>query len=171
MGKDMDVATIRLLYGYNDWVNHRLLTTASKVPPERLRQPLGANFDSIHGTLAHILGSQIHWLNRWRQLPPTRQLGGDDFSSLDEIKDRWLEYELELDTFLGELTSERLAAAVRYYRGSGEVNELPLWQQMLHVVNHGTHHRSELCDMLTRLGCPPLPTDLVQYCLEQTGQR
>lgn len=68
------------------------------------------------------------------------------------------------------MTTEKLAKTIRYTRGSGRINGLPLWQLMLHVVNHITHHRSELADMLTRLGYPPPPTDLVQYCLEQTGQ-
>jgi uncharacterized damage-inducible protein DinB len=32
-----------------------------------------------------------------------------------------------------------------------------------HVVNHGTHHRSETATMLTRLGQAPEPLDLVVY--------
>ncbi|MCL4370314.1 MAG: DinB family protein [Chloroflexi bacterium] len=166
----LDVEDIRLMYRYDLWVNQRLLAVVAQLPAERAKEPLGSSFDSIHGTLGHILGSQIHWLNRWRRLPPTRQLGGGDFDSLDAIRARWHEHQRDLDAFLGDLTQERLTETIRYTRSSGRVNELPLRQLMLHVVNHGTHHRSELADMLTRLGYPPPPTDLVQYCLEETRQ-
>lgn len=166
----MDLETIRLLYGYNHWVNQRLLATAEKVPLERTRESFGASFDSIHGTLAHILGAQVAWLSRWRGVSPTRLIGADDFDSLAAIRARWEQHQRELEAFLEELTPERLSAPLRYTRPTGETHELPLGQMMLHMVNHGTHHRSELADMLTRVGHAPQPTDLVRYCLELAGQ-
>ena len=53
----MDLKTIRLLHDYNRWVNERLLATVHQVPADRLTEKLGASFDSIHGTLAHMLGA------------------------------------------------------------------------------------------------------------------
>lgn len=166
----MDLETIRLLYGYERWVNRRLLATVEEVPPEQLREGYGVSFDTIHGTLAHILGAQIAWLSRWQGVSPTRLIGAGDFESLEAIEARWEQHERELDAFLAELTPERLAAPVLYTRPTGESYQLPLWQLMLHAVNHGTHHRSELADMLTRVGHAPQPTDLVRYSLERTGQ-
>lgn len=166
----MDLETIRLLYGYHNWVNDRLLTRAEDVPPERTKEHFGASFDTIHGTLAHILGSEITWLNRWRGNSPAKQIGGEDFASLAEIRDRWVSQRQEMDAFIAQLTPEQLAAPLRYKNYAGMEYELPLWQLMLHLVNHGTHHRSELADMLTRTGYPPQPTDLTRYCFELTGQ-
>jgi uncharacterized damage-inducible protein DinB len=34
---------------------------------------------------------------------------------------------------------------------------------MRHLVNHGTHHRSEVATMLTKLGVAPPPIDYVVY--------
>jgi uncharacterized damage-inducible protein DinB len=101
---------------------------------------------------------------------PTRAITGDAFPTLADIRSRWQQHHADLDGFLAELTTERLKAPLRYTHISGAVYELPLWQQLMHVVNHGTHHRSELADMLTRLGRPPKPTDLIRYFLEETGQ-
>ncbi len=166
----MDLETVRLLYGYNHWVNERLLTTVDEVPADRLREKFGASFDSIHGTLGHILGAEIAWLSRWKGVSPSKVLTGNDFASLDEIKSRWGEQQRELDAFIAGLTPEQLAAPLPYRNTAGDSYTLPLWQLMLHAANHATHHRSELADMLTRAGHPPKPTDLVRYCLELSGQ-
>lgn len=166
----MDPETIRFLYDYDGWVNERLLATAEQLSTEQTRDSYGASFDTIHGTLAHILGSQINWLRRWRGETPVKAIGGDDFRSLSEIRSRWETHREELDAFLLDLSPERLRAPLRYTHISGNVYEVPLWQLMMHVANHGTHHRSELADMLTRAGYPPKPTDLVRYSLEITGQ-
>jgi uncharacterized damage-inducible protein DinB len=37
--------------------------------------------------------------------------------------------------------------AVTYSNFSGETFRLPLWQMMVHIVNHETHHRGELAAM------------------------
>lgn len=163
----MDVDAIRLLYAYDHWVNERLLTPARRLSPEQLRQSFGASFDSVQNTLAHILGAEITWLSRWNGVSPARVIGGADFAGLAEIEVRWQVHQQHIDSFLAVLTPERLAAPLPYTNTSGRAFAYPLWQQMLHVVNHGTHHRAELADMLTRAGQPVPPTDLLVYFDEQ----
>ncbi len=68
--------------------------------------------------------------------------------------------------FLADLTPERLVAPLSYTTTGGQSFTQPLWQPLLHVVNHGTHHRSEAADLLTRLGHPPPPLDLIIYYRE-----
>ena len=166
----MDLDTIRLMYGYDRWVTGRLMETVEEIPEDRLRESFGASFDSVFGTVAHLLGTQINWLSRWKGGWPTRNIGADDFTSLAEIKERWARHNQELDEFIGGLTPERLNADLTYKNVAGQQFTVPLGQLMLHVVNHGTHHRSELADMLTRAGHAPEPTDLVRYSMEITGQ-
>jgi uncharacterized damage-inducible protein DinB len=45
----------------------------------------------------------------------------------------------------------------------GETWSYPLWQQLLHQVNHATQHRSEAALLLTRLGFSPGWLDLLVY--------
>ncbi|HJP27606.1 MAG TPA: DinB family protein [Dehalococcoidia bacterium] len=44
---------------------------------------------------------------------------------------------------------------------SGEVRIRPLWELMLHVVNYGTQHRSEVEMMLTKFGHSPGDMDIL----------
>lgn len=164
----MEVELIRSLYRYNRWVNRLLIEAAEQLSPEQRRERLGASFDSVHGTLAHMLSAEVIWLGRWRGDSP-RMFGGDDFPDLAAIERRWAQSDAVLDDFLASLSPERLAATVVYTTTQGTRFESPLWQMMLHLINHATHHRSELCDMLTRLGHPPPATDLIAYYRQGNG--
>jgi uncharacterized damage-inducible protein DinB len=167
----MELQMIRLLYAYNRWVNERLLAAAARVPDQRRHERFGASFDSIHDTLAHILGAQITWLSRWNGVSPKRMITAADFGELDEIRTRWAAHQQDVDAFLTALTAERLGAPLAYTNTSGKPFAYPLWQQMLHVVNHGTHHRAELADMVTRAGQTVPPTDLLVYFDEEGAAR
>jgi uncharacterized damage-inducible protein DinB len=164
----MDAKTIGAIYAYDRWVNNRLLDTAESVPAERTREQFGSSFDSIHGTFAHMLGAQIVWLSRWKGTSPDRVPNANDFESIAAIRAAWKDTEKALSEFIDGLTDQQLAATVTYSNTQGQTFSLPLWQMMLHVVNHGTHHRSEIADMLTRVGHAPEATDMHIYFLEQS---
>ncbi|MEX1254823.1 MAG: DinB family protein, partial [Dehalococcoidia bacterium] len=44
-----------------------------------------------------------------------------------------------------------------------------LWQALLHVANHSTHHRAETATLLTTLGHPPRQLDYIFFELERAG--
>jgi transposase len=51
----------------------------------------------------------------------------------------------------------------RRYPHRGEYWAYPLWQMLVHLVNHGTLHRSEVAELLTRLNSPPPGLDPLIY--------
>jgi uncharacterized damage-inducible protein DinB len=54
-----------------------------------MHERVGASYESIHATLAHILAAEIIWLSRWREVSPPTLLGADDFANLRAIGARW----------------------------------------------------------------------------------
>jgi uncharacterized damage-inducible protein DinB len=165
----MDVDAIRSLHAYNRWANERLLNLAETLPSRRTRDHIGSSFGSIHGTLAHILAGEVIWLERWRGGSPPKLMDGANFADLAAIRARWSVQQQEMDVFLAGLTPERLLDTVSYIGISGERWSYRLWQMMVHLVNHGTHHRSELADMLTRAGLEPPATDFLIYYDERAS--
>jgi uncharacterized damage-inducible protein DinB len=45
----------------------------------------------------------------------------------------------------------------------------PLWQSMLHVVNHGTYHRGQVTTLLRQLGAQPILLDLMHFYRERSS--
>lgn len=162
----MELELVRSLFDYNRWVNRRLLEVAEELPVERQREHFGGSFDTIHGTAAHILSAEMHYRARWTDEPRT-ELGLDQLPGVREMRPVWEEHQARLDRFAEALTAERLAGPLRWVGRDGSSYELPLWKFLLQMVNHGTHHRAELADMLTRVGSPPPPTDIIVYFREQ----
>ena len=65
-----------------------------------------------------------------------------------------------VDAWLRTLTDDSVAS----------VKEgVPVWQLMVHVVNHGTQHRSEAAALLTAEGRSPGELDLLDYAEERAG--
>jgi uncharacterized damage-inducible protein DinB len=52
---------------------------------------------------------------------------------------------------------------IRYTNAKGETWAYPLWQMLIHQVNHATQHRSEAAMLLTQMGCSPGDLDLLIY--------
>lgn len=164
----MDVDQVRQLLAYNRWANQRVFAVAEQLQPEQTRERLGTSFDSIHGNLGHILGAQIVWLSRLQGNSPRKILGGGDFEDLAALKVRWTSHDQELTDFAESLTPDSLAETIGYTNSAGEYWKYTAWQMLMQLVNHGTHHRSEVADLLTRLGSPPPGLDFLMY-YDETG--
>src|SRR5205085_10631352 len=88
---------------------------------------------------------------------------GGDNPGLRAVRARWETIERDTQRFVGSLTDADLGRVVAYTNMQGERRAYPLWQQMLHQVNHATQHRSEAAMMLTKLDCSPGGLDLLYF--------
>ena len=152
------------MYAYNDWANARILDTAARLDPDQYRADHGASFGSVHDTLVHIMGAQWLWLSRWQGTSPRALPSPDAFADLPAVRRRWAEIDADTRAFVAGLTRpEQLDRVVEYVNTEGQRWAYPLWQQMVHQVNHGTQHRSEVAMILTRCGHSPGWLDFLYY--------
>jgi uncharacterized damage-inducible protein DinB len=162
---------LRQMYDYHYWANNRLLAAMVGLSNEQLNEEQGYGWNSIHGTLAHMLSAEWMWLQRWQGNSPKAFLDPQEFPTLFDIRKRWTSQEDAMRAFLAAQTSTSILQVVSYTNTRGEQFELPMWQPIAHVVNHATHHRAELAEMLTRLEVPHPEDEVNQYFLEKSGQR
>ncbi|MGH2521688.1 MAG: DinB family protein [Anaerolineales bacterium] len=159
----MIIELIRNLYQYNAWANARILDTATQFSPDQLRAEASASFGSVHGTLVHILGAQWLWLVRWQGNSPSAMFDPPTFPDLDSLRARWDQIERETHDFVAACTEADLARIIAYRNFQNEPWAYPLWQQMIHQVNHATQHRSEVAVILTQFGYLPGWLDFLYF--------
>jgi len=90
----------------------------------------------------------------------------EDFPTLDSLRVRWADEEIRLMEFARHVTDEGLYRKFRYISTEGFAHERLLWESMLHLINHGTQHRTEAAAILTAMGHSPGDIDLIVYLNE-----
>jgi len=155
--------TVRELYTFNRWAHERALAMAQGLSAEDLHRDLSASHGSVAGTLVHTMWAEWIWLRRWMGESPRVVFEAASYPTLGEIRARWDEIWAEQASFLASLTAPRLGEVVAYLNLKGERWAYPLWQQLLHVVNHGTYHRGQVVTLLRQLGKAAVMTDFLAF--------
>ncbi len=162
---------INQAYDYVYWANGRYLDVAAGLTDEQLHRKLGHSWDSVHATLVHMMSSERVWLGRWHGASPAGHLDPADFPSVASVRSAWAGTEKEMRLFIDSQKAEDLLIVITYSNFRGETFHVPLWQMLMHVANHETHHRGELAAMFALMQIPHPEDEVIQYFLNLSGQR
>jgi uncharacterized damage-inducible protein DinB len=154
--------TIRTLYGYGAWANARIFDVAERLDNAELLADANGH-GSIRDTLVHVVAAEWLYLERWQGRSPRDLWDPAAFPDVAAIRHRWTEVDGEMYRLIARLTDEELARPISYVNFQGETWTYPLWQILLHQVNHATQHRSEVALRLTELGHSPGWLDFLFY--------
>jgi uncharacterized damage-inducible protein DinB len=159
---------IRTLFDYNAWANRRSLAASEKLSNDKFTRPMGSSHSSVRDTLAHIYGAEWIWLERFQGRSPSALPNVNDFSDLQTLREAWSVHEERLLAVVGGLTQSDLDRKMEYKTLKFGVYSNPLWQSMLHVINHGTYHRGQVTTLLRQLGAQPILLDLMHFYRERS---
>jgi uncharacterized damage-inducible protein DinB len=160
----MRIEDIQFLYEYNYWANHKILAAAGMLTEEQYLAPRTYSHGGVRDTLVHILSAEWIWRVRCEeQLFPTAVLSAEDFLSLESLQQRWQQEEGRMRGYVTGLSDEALDRKVMYKTTGGKAHENVLWHLLVHVVNHGTEHRSTVAEYLTEDGHSPGDLDMVFF--------
>jgi uncharacterized damage-inducible protein DinB len=151
------------LFDYTEWANHRTVRASATLGVADWRKDLGASHGGVRGTLAHMLGAEWIWLERFKGVSPTSRIDEAEFQDVLALKERWAVIERHRRDWLAGLREKDLPATVEYRALDGKPYAAPLWQLAQHVANHSTLHRGQVVALLRQLGAKPAATDLLLF--------
>ena len=165
----ISLEVLRELYNYNFWARDQQLAVCATLSEEQLARPLGSSYSSLRDTLKHLLGADWVWLQRFHGQSPQSVPWLKDAQTLEAMRARWQQIEGDMRAYLATLQPEALGAPVTFtYRNfKGETWTYPLWQCLVHLVNHGTYHRGQVTMALRQLGATPPGIDFLVYYDQQ----
>jgi uncharacterized damage-inducible protein DinB len=144
---------------YSGWASRRTLDAALKLDAEQLHRDMSVSHKTVMDTLAHIHWAERAWL--------FRVLGSEVEKPTEALDIEWPRIQKRWEDWAASLTDADLARIVYYKTLKGDPTQTPVWQIVLHVVNHATLHRGQVVAMLRQLGAQPPATDLIFYYREQ----
>lgn len=157
---------------YNRWANARLYDAMAELSSAEWERDVGAAFGSAMGTLNHLLVADRIWLKRF-----TGQ--GDAPTALDAMLHRGLAglrearsaEDARIVNWIGGLTEQDLAGDFTY---TAILDNRTVTQRLgpalAHFFNHQTHHRGQAHTILTVLGKPSIPLDLIYFQRTDEGR-
>ena len=157
----MDVVTLKQHLAYSAWASRRLVEAAAKLSEAELTRDFGTADKSVLGTLVHVFAADRVWLGRVRGHVPARFIDLDRDMKMSVLETDWPAVLAGWQEYLDSLAD--VTAPISYKDLKGNAYTTPLWQIVLHVVNHATHHRGQAAGFLRTMGHVPPPLDLIFY--------
>lgn len=150
---------------YNRWQNESLYGAAGTLSDAQRKEPRGAFFGSIHGTLNHLLWGDQMWMSRFAGTPKPKASGipgsTDMFETWDDLEREREAFDQVISNWADKLEPTWLEGDLTWFSGAaGREMTKPKWMLVTHLFNHQTHHRGQVHCMLTQCGLKPGATDL-----------
>ena len=159
----IDPEFLALHLEYSRWASERSLEAARELTADELSRDLRNSHGGVLGTLLHLFYGDRVWLSRLQGAPRSTFADPDEDYTLDTLAPAWANV---ADQFRGWAANVTDAEAMLHYLNlAGKPGSLPVWQVILHVVNHASYHRGQITTMLRQLGHTPVATDLHVFYL------
>jgi uncharacterized damage-inducible protein DinB len=161
---DMNKSELLTLVSYNAWANHRVLQKAARLSPEELKSPCWLSRGSLFGTLVHLIDAQWYWRKGCQEGQlPLQYLTEQEYPNFAALRFFWEEEDQRLVDYVQSLDEAQAEGNIEYSWPRARVRSKPLWQIILHIVNHGTHHRSEIGQYMGTIGQSPGDLDFIRF--------
>ena len=147
-------------FRYSEWATKRLVDFAKGIPEEHLTREIGNSHGGILKTFQHIYYADRDWLNRMLGTPQ-QFADSEPGPSLEELDQIWWGLLNRFEMWASE--QEDSSQVVHYHNLKGDPYSRPIYQIVLHVVNHGTYHRGQIAAMLRQLGHVLPYTDFIYF--------
>jgi len=158
------IAMMRTLYEYDEWANNRVLEAAAGLSDGEMMRPLGVSHGSLGMDLLHQLGGQVGWLSTWQGGAPRISLPSSEGAGfLENLADWFRRSDAAIREFIDALPEGELGRPRLDRMPGGRERTMMLWDMMVHVVNHGTQHRSEAAMALAAMGRSPGDLDFLDF--------
>jgi uncharacterized damage-inducible protein DinB len=156
----MNADAFRHFYGYHFSENRKTWDSYIRsLSHEQFTHGVSYSHGSVRDQIVHLMSVDDTWFSGLRGFEIPEALDPAQFDDRNTIRAHWDTIEQKMRAYLAELRDDRLLDKPL----AGEDQDLAVWQVLLHVVNHGTDHRSQVLRLLNDLGVKTTSQDYIFY--------
>lgn len=154
--------TLRQQLDYSAWASQRLLEEANKLSADELTHDFKTADKSVLETLVHVFAADRIWLARVQGTTRASFIDPQD-RDLAVLNKEWPALQQSWKHYTAPLSDQDVLKVIDYKDTKGNPYQQKVWQILLHLVNHGTHHRGQVSGFLRAMGHTPPVLDLMAY--------
>lgn len=158
---DINRSVLRVTWQHHWCSFEQFLDEAGSLSEEEFGRDLGLSYGSLHGIIAHLIGSEMVWLRRVSLNESVMRIPGrEEMPDFAAIRNAWEETR---DGWRRVLETEDLGRVIHYRNTSGQEFSDPVWLVMAHLVDHSAQYRGILISALRILGRKPPASGVILY--------
>lgn len=159
----MNAKDIQTLMDYHCWATDKVLRKLTRLSQAELQKPCWLSRGTLMKTLIHMADTEWSWRVACQtgMLPP--ELTEKDFPDFKTLNAFWKKELESLRTYAGSLKGNQPERTVAYRWPQARPRTKPLWQVLMHLLDHGTQHRAEVGIYLHTLGRSPGDMDFLKF--------
>jgi len=145
---------IRTFIEYHHAITRRVWDSIDQITEEQFVSDDAYSRGSIRNLMVHLAHTDRNWLNGLKNLPDIRGQAKkyEDFPNRTSARTYWESVAKDVAEYVSNLSEAELDAHPNDIPG-------PRWEVLMHLVNHGTDHRSTVLQKLTEFGAPTFDQD------------
>lgn len=147
---------VRTMLSYNEALYRRLWESITELTDEQFLQDVSYSHGSIRDQMVHVASVDERWLAGLQGDRDARRIKRrpDQYPDREGVWELWEQVAVKVKAYAYTLQPEDLSFRPRGMRG-------PVWQILMHMVNHGTDHRAQMLRILDDFGAPTFDQDLI----------
>lgn len=150
----MQSEMIHTFIAYHMDTTHRVWDSIGQITDEQFLADDAYSRGSIRNLMVHLVSTDRRWLSGLKNGPDVGHLKFEDYPTRAAVRELFETVAKDFSEYMGEVTEEELNQKPPEFTH-------PRWAVLLHLVNHGTDHRSTVLQKLTELGAPTFDQDFI----------
>ena len=174
-----ELSQLTLFAEYNQLMNQRLFSAARELSVENVKKDCRAFFNSVFGTLNHIMVGDIVWLKRFSEHPSSQvslsyiahlespqSPGSILFSDLDSLSIERERIDEIIIQWIKNLSEMDLNDCISYNNMAGDPFKKQYSSLINHLFLHQIHHRGQVTVLMSQFGIDFGETDIIEIVNE-----
>ena len=144
------------LFTYNYKLWERMLDSIDEITDEQFLEPISYSRGSVRHQSVHALAANLFWLEGIQGTPraEVKRYHGEDYGTKQAVRELFHESKTQFMAYVDSLTDEEINRTPKNMDG-------PIWQILLHLINHNTDHRAQVLRILADCGATTFDQDLI----------
>jgi uncharacterized damage-inducible protein DinB len=150
----MSLEMIKTYIAYHIDMSRRIWDSIDQISDEQFLADDSYSRGSIRNLMVHLASTDRRWLSGLKNGPDVGHLKFEDYPTRIAARELFDAVAKDFSDYISEATEEELNQKPPEFTH-------PRWVVLLHLVNHGTDHRSTVLQRLTEFSAPTFDQDFI----------